>query len=921
MPPVANTQMRRFIVYLLATTIVMGIISCGGSGSFDTAPSLKSSNSDAPQYLGGGTFDEENSREGMSPSVIFLSSQASDDDLRNFSAEGTLTEESTIINEITTAPIQYIAEENSFYLRDTKRQFYVGTFNGKEEEGENFEPVLSSGNTVFGDTEEEEKQEPYKGFYLLKEIADIHDWFFRNFGIGTSGEKMFIGYNSGTGLGVNASGGGAGDKTYSLIYIGKNVRFPCRDILAHEYTHTIQYNRHLPARGEYAPSKDSVYKANNEANAISEGLADVFSCFYTGKWDVDLTPLGRGEGHRNAANPSGDSMSNIHDVDGEDDEQNNSYDYKYATCISHAAFLMSESKAFTTQALQTLWFDTMIALPQNCHYTDLRSCMENVAINSKMSDKQMQAISNAFDAVGISYYEKAKKYNGDISLTVYDQKGNVYDDYKVRVYRLDKNSSSQGNADTYSTTLHKTLSQNKAEPLQLHLDEGTYRIVITDNAPSQKTDTYTITVDPSSSKKQLYSESFGGAAFTVAPNAKLTVLNVDGEPITDYSASAKVENNYSKVIKGRIDLPEKNYYTIHLSHMEGGTAVMNQFTVRVKNGAADAMVFQSTFKGGYIESPETDDFNGLWVTFSSIGTLYYFDNGEVTCYTKTDITAPLNDRHYHKEWTQKYTIEKMTSAEGPGQKVVLDNGAELWLLDNSPDVIDYYFHDTNGDLTLSGSSSLMRVTDFTVDDLILDEAAQNPYADIIRQYGRDYGRLTFVKASGFEYYKGVFLAKLIDFDQDGSDEMLVGYSAPRKGIEQFMPEPKLDVWTMKNGVPVQVYEGAIVHHGDIGSHCAYVDLDGKCCLCSGYSGYDTELSLLSFENGSFTEYLNLEYDGDRTYMINGQNADEKKWNELYQKIENNPEERFHSGCVNATGHESKEVLKKAISEDYKLLGM
>lgn len=193
MPPVTNTQMRRFIVYLLATTIVMGIISCGGSGSFDTAPSLKSSNSDAPQSLGGGTFDEENSREGMSPSVIFLSSQASDDDLRNFSAEGTLTEESTIINEITTAPIQYIAEENSFYLRDTKRQFYVGTFNGKEEEGENFEPVLSSGNTVFGDTEEEEKQEPYKGFYLLKEIADIHDWFFSNFGIGTSGEKMFIG--------------------------------------------------------------------------------------------------------------------------------------------------------------------------------------------------------------------------------------------------------------------------------------------------------------------------------------------------------------------------------------------------------------------------------------------------------------------------------------------------------------------------------------------------------------------------------------------------------------------------------------------------------------------------------------------------------------------------------------------------------
>jgi glucosamine--fructose-6-phosphate aminotransferase (isomerizing) len=63
------------------------------------------------------------------------------------------------------------------------------------------------------------------------------------------------------------------------------------------------------------------------------------------------------------------------------------------------------------------------------------------------------------------------------------------------------------------------------------------------------------------------------------------------------------------------------------------------------------------------------------------------------------------------------------------------------------------------------------------------------------------------------------------------------------------------------------------------------------------------------------------YDSAGVAMINGQNADEKKWNELYQKIENNPEERFHSGCVIATGHESKEVLKKAISEDYKLLGM
>ena len=322
----------------------------------------------------------------------------------------------------------------------------------------------------------------------------------------------------------------------------------------------------------------------------------------------------------------------------------------------------------------------------------------------------------------------------------------------------------------------------------------------------------------------------------------------------------------------------------------------------------------------YGVDPLSARFNGLWITFSSIGTLYYFDNGVVTNYSKVNYDSPT-DLHYNVIQTQHYVVEKVTSQNGSGLKAVLENGNEYWLLDDYPDELSLHWYDENQELQYSGSGSLMRVTDFTVDDLILEDAALTSYADVVRQYEGNYGKLTFVKSDGSEYYIGVFLAKLIDFDQDGSDELLVGYSAPRKGIEQFMPEPKLDVWTMKNGVPVQVYEGAIMHHGDIGSHCAYVDLDGKCCLCTGYSGYATELSLLSFETGSFTEHLNLKSDGDRTYMINGQNADENKWNELYQKIENNPEERFHSGFVKATGHESKEALQKAISEDYKLLEM
>ena len=127
---------------------------------------------------------------------------------------------------------------------------------------------------------------------------------------------------------------------------------------------------------------------------------------------------------------------------------------------------------------------------------------------------------------------------------------------------------------------------------------------------------------------------------------------------------------------------------------------------------------------------------------------------------------------------------------------------------------------------------------------------------------------------------------------------------------------------MKNGVPVQVYEGANVGHGDIGSHCALIDFDGKYCLCTGYNGYEMNLSLLSLEKDSFTECLNLKSDMDGSYYkINGEDASEDQWKELYQKIDDDPEEHFHNGFLYPSGHESREALQEALSEDYKLLGM
>ena len=199
------------------------------------------------------------------------------------------------------------------------------------------------------------------------------------------------------------------------------------------------------------------------------------------------------------------------------------------------------------------------------------------------------------------------------------------------------------------------------------------------------------------------------------------------------------------------------------------------------------------------------------------------------------------------------------------------------------------------------------------------QTLKTAYADIIRKYDNNYGPLTFDEDDGI--YLGVFLAKLIDFDQDGTDELLIGYSEPIEDIST-VPAPKLDVWTMENGLPVQAYKGARVMHGDIGSHCAYCNLNGTYYLCTGTAGYALDLALLSLENGSFTQALTLQADrAESNYTINGAVFDQDEWNEHYQEIEVNTEEHTYSGSIDNTGYESEEALRKAVAEDYKVFDM
>lgn len=166
------------------------------------------------------------------------------------------------------------------------------------------------------------------------------------------------------------------------------------------------------------------------------------------------------------------------------------------------------------------------------------------------------------------------------------------------------------------------------------------------------------------------------------------------------------------------------------------------------------------------------------------------------------------------------------------------------------------------------------------------------YAEIVNQYEDQYGELQFYDQEYSINYTGVFLLQFVDFDQNGTEELVIGYSVPYpEGIE-YCAWPSMDVWTMENGAPVCVYENAYVQHGDIGRHCQYINWNGTNYLVTGFTGSNVDLELLKFENGAFVTEYTLEsvelasgvYVTGMEYYLNGQQIDMDTFNLYFDQI-------------------------------------
>lgn len=283
--------------------------------------------------------------------------------------------------------------------------------------------------------------------------------------------------------------------------------------------------------------------------------------------------------------------------------------------------------------------------------------------------------------------------------------------------------------------------------------------------------------------------------------------------------------------------------------------------------------------------------DGQTAEFGAVqGVIYYLDEDDSPEYlTVTDISV-LNQKGQVVQKTEPHDIALPVQDPQTGALTMLELSSYDLILEPGTYTIRVTAEDQEPmeqEVTVTGNETGILNFEFQEDQNSIEA-----YAEIVRQYEDRYGELQFYELSYSTNYTGVFLLQLVDFDQNGTEELVIGYSVPYpEGIE-YCAWPSMDVWTIENGTPVRVYEDAYVQHGDIGRHCQYINWNGTNYLVTGWSGSDVDLELLKFENGEFVtgytlksiESMSGAYVTDVEYYLNNEQIDIDTFNLYFNQI-------------------------------------
>ena len=289
---------------------------------------------------------------------------------------------------------------------------------------------------------------------------------------------------------------------------------------------------------------------------------------------------------------------------------------------------------------------------------------------------------------------------------------------------------------------------------------------------------------------------------------------------------------------------------------------------------------------GIVPSQDDDDVEKYFSFITQGDYLYYTDRDNVYRLNvndgKTETLASYDDDvynrfclsenglYYYKDMTLHFlnteTLEETIFDEVEGIPDLIYAGANdaCWMQDDSTSHRYNCFRPDKqgGSMIYFGESD----QDASAEDSVEDQDTVNTtalYADVVENFIGRYGNLSFGGSDNEFYAQGVFKIDLKDFNQDGTDELMILYTAEENGIY-----PYIEIFTVEDGGLVKLFSQKTrdEFHEAAMSFCLYQN--GGNLYVPVYDSLDQNpvyVHLYGFdENGEFGEVY--QYENNAFYM-------------------------------------------------------
>ncbi|MCD8324432.1 MAG: tetratricopeptide repeat protein, partial [Clostridiales bacterium] len=224
------------------------------------------------------------------------------------------------------------------------------------------------------------------------------------------------------------------------------------------------------------------------------------------------------------------------------------------------------------------------------------------------------------------------------------------------------------------------------------------------------------------------------------------------------------------------------------------------------------------------------------------------------------------------------------------------------------DIINYY--GTEGDTSLidEAANEITNMLDGEEDEEDIAEikglwdfyGLNWSYYNKLMEYQEDYGEGVIEVSSDYEYagfyeLSGLVFAELLDFDQDGKEELLLAYADTDNDMDYVV-----EVWEYRDNKMSNVFEGTSVVSGGGGFVLEAIELT---VLDSGYylvQGYAEDLAeklyIYGYQDNAFTQVKSFEagYGDGLVYYVDESAVDESEYIEIEEEWIYNGERIWYS---------------------------